>query len=188
MFFTTLNRIRAAHPCSTGWEKLLHHLGKTRADDEPLSLLTILESNGISDAIWALRSIDDCPEIRLFAVRCVRQIQHFLIDIRSLDALDVAELYAVGGATDEDLAAAWAAAWDAAWAPAWEAAWAAAWYSAWDAAWAAARAVARAAARHAARDAAWDAAWAVARAAARDAARDAAWDVQRQDFIDIFCS
>ena len=140
MFFTTLNRIRAAHPCSTGWEKLLHHLGKTRADDEPLSLLTILESSGISDAIWALRAIDDCPEIRLFAVRCVRQIQHFLTDIRSLDALDIAELYAVGGATDEDLAAARAAAGDAAW------------------------------------DAARDAAWAAAR------------DVQRQDFIDIFCS
>lgn len=136
MFFTTLNRIRAAHPCSTGWKKLLHHLGKTRADDEQLSLLTILKSNGISDAIWALRAIDDCPEIRLFAVRCVRQIQHFLTDIRSLDALDVTELYAVGEATDEDLAAARAAARDAAWA----------------------------------------------------AALDAAGDVQRQDFIDIFCS
>ena len=112
----------------------MHHLGKTRADDEPLSLLTILESNGISDAIWALRAIDDYPEIRLFAVRCVRQIQHFLTDIRSLDALDIAELYAVGGATDEDLAAARAAAWAAAWA----AAGAAAWYAAGDAAWAAA--------------------------------------------------
>lgn len=156
MFFTTLNRIRAAHPCSTGWEKLLHHLGKTRADDEPLSLLTILESNGISDAIWALRAIDDYPEIRLFAVRCVRQIQHLLIDIRLLDALDVTELYAVGEATDEDLAAARAAAWDAAGA--------------------------------AALDVARDAAWAAAGDAAGDAAWDAAWDVQRQDFIDIFCS
>lgn len=143
MFFTTLNRIRAAHPCSTGWKKLLHHLGKTRADDEPLSLLTILESSGISDAIWALRAIDDCPEIRLFAVRCVRQIQHFLTDIRSLDALDIAELYAVGGATDEDLAAARAAAGDAARAAAGDAAWAAAWYAAWAAARDAARDVQR---------------------------------------------
>ena len=172
MFFTTLNRIRAAHPCSTGWKKLLHHLGKTRADDEPLSLLTILGSNGISDAIWALRAIDDCPEIRLFAVRCVRQIQHFLTDIRSLDALDIAELYAVGGTTDEDLAAAWYAARAAARDDARAAAGAAAWYAAWYAAWAAARAAAR------------DAAWYAARAAAGYAARD----VHRQYFIDIFCS
>ena len=42
-----------------------------------------------------------------------------MTDQRSLDALDVAERYANGQATDEELAAArdaaWAAAWDAAW-------------------------------------------------------------------------
>ena len=106
MFFTTLDRIRANRPCQPGWEKLLRNLGKTHADKEPLSLLTILESNGIEDAIWALRAIDDCPEKRLFAVRCIRQIQHALTDRRSLNALDVAERHAVGEATDEDLAAA----------------------------------------------------------------------------------
>lgn len=55
---TTLNGIRACHPCEDGWEKLLKHLGKTKADDEPLDLLTVLESNGIADALWCLRAVD----------------------------------------------------------------------------------------------------------------------------------
>ena len=94
MFYTTLNKIREHFPCVRGWETLLTSLGKTKADDEPLSFKAILDSNGIDDAIWALRSID-APEVRLFAVRCVRQIQHLLTDGRSLHALDVSEAYAV---------------------------------------------------------------------------------------------
>ena len=90
-------------------------------------------------------------QLRLIAVECARQVQHLMTDQRSITALDVAERYVNGEATDEELAAAGAAARDAA----------------GDAAWAAARAAARAAASDAARDAAWAAAW--------DAAWDAAW-------------
>lgn len=109
MYYTTLKRIRECTPCCEGWEQLLKHLGKAKADDEPLSLLTILKSNGLDDAIWSLRAIDDCQEIRLFAVRCVRQVQHLLTDSRSLNALDVAERYAIGEATKKELDAARAA-------------------------------------------------------------------------------
>ena len=167
MFYTTLNKIREHSPCCEGWRRLLTYLGKTKADDEPLSFKSILDSNGLDDAIWALRSID-APEVRLFAVRCVRQIQHLISDERSLNALDVSEAYAVGEATKYELSAARAAAWDAAEA--------AAGYAAWDAARAAARDAAGYAARDAARDAAWDAAEAAARS------------VQQNDFIAIFCS
>jgi hypothetical protein len=62
---TTLNRIRAASPCADGWQKLLAGLGKTKADDEPLTLIQILDINGIQDAIWALRAINDCPQIHI---------------------------------------------------------------------------------------------------------------------------
>jgi len=55
---TTLNAISKHCPCSGGWETLLNNLNKTEADDEPLSLMTILESNGIKDAVWALRCFD----------------------------------------------------------------------------------------------------------------------------------
>src|SRR5574343_376624 len=136
--YTPLNRIRAFGPCKEGWEKLLRHLGKTRADDEPLSIATVLGSNGVDDALWCLRVVDGHDrEIRLFAVWCARQAQHLMTDPRSIAALDVVERYENGQATNEELAAARAAARAAA----------------WDAARAAARASARAAAWDAARDA-----------------------------------
>ena len=37
-------------PCSEGWVKLLKHLGKTKADDDELLIMTIIESNGFADA------------------------------------------------------------------------------------------------------------------------------------------
>ena len=153
MSTTTLNAIRAHGPCADGWKKLLNHLGKTAADDEPLSLLTILDSNGLDDALWCLRAMPEHKmHWRLYAVWCARQVQHLMTDARSIAALDVAERHAVGAASDSELSAARAAARDAAWATA----------------GAAAGAAARAAARDAARDAAWDAAL-----VAGDAARDA---------------
>ena len=91
-FTTTLNAIRKHEPCTDGWKKLLVHLGKTEADDEPLDLITVLDSNGLDDALWCLRAVDGCGrEIRLFAVWCARQVEHLMTDQRSRDALDVAE-------------------------------------------------------------------------------------------------
>ena len=63
---TTLNEIREHSPCRDGWEKLLAHLGKTKADDEPLELLTILESNGLDDA---LTIIDAAATLRTLLAR-----------------------------------------------------------------------------------------------------------------------
>ena len=132
---TTLNKIRAHEPCADGWRKLLSHLGKTQADDEPVSLATIIESNGLNDALWCLRAVEGRDrEIRLFAVWCARQVQHLMPDSRSLACLEVAERFANGEASAEELAAARAAAE----APARDAARTAAW---------AAEAPARAAAR-----------------------------------------
>ena len=190
MFYTTLNKLREHSPCCEGWRRLLTYLGKTKADDEPLSFKSILDSNGLDDAIWALRSID-APEARLFAVRCVRQIQHLISDERSLNALDVSEMYAVGNATSEELSAAWDAAWDAAQAEAQGAAHDAALDASWDTALDAARDSALDAARSEARYAARAAAWATALDAvlgATQKAWEAAQDAQQRDFIAIFCS
>jgi hypothetical protein len=106
--------------------------------------LEALETEGLDAAIVAAEAYP--KELRLFAVRCAREVQHLMKDQRSLDALDVAEKYARGKATDQELDAARAAAWDAARAAAGDAAWAAAKAAAGDAAWDAARAAARAAA------------------------------------------
>ena len=157
---TTLRKIRSHSPCADGWAKLLRHLGKTAPDDEPLPITTILDSNGLDDTLWCLRAVEGHDrELRLYAVWCARQVQHLMTDPRSLAALDVAERYAHGRATDAELGAARAAAWGAA----------------WDAARGAARAAAWSAARAAARAAAWGAAWDAAWSAAWDAAWDAAW-------------
>ena len=130
------------------------------------------------DKLWVVckEEVLNARTLRLFAVWCARQVQHLMTDARSITALDVAERFANGDATQAELAAARAAARGAAKA----AAWAAACNAAWDAAGAAARDAAWDAVRAAARDAAWDAARdavrAAARGAARGAAKAAAWD------------
>ena len=121
---TTLNKIRAHSPCAEGWRKLLAHLGKTQPDDEPLNIATILDSNGLDDALWCLRAVEGQDrEIRLYAVWCARQVQHMMTDPRSIAVLDVAERFANGEATQAELNSARAAAGAAAWAAAWDAAW-----------------------------------------------------------------
>ena len=131
MIYTTLNRIREHSPCAAGWQKLLRGLGKTAADDAPLSYADILRINGADDALWCLRAEPQHDRLwRMVAVRCVRTVQHLMTDPRSIAALDVAERHANGAASDAELAAARAAAWDAAR----DAARAAAWDAARDAA------------------------------------------------------
>ena len=87
--------------------------------------------------LWMLDKLDRRPDdrtLRLFAIWCARntpladgrKVGDLLTDPRSLAALEVAERYAAGKATDEELAAARAAAWAAAWAAARDAAGAAA--------------------------------------------------------------
>jgi hypothetical protein len=196
-FTTTLNEIRKHYPPDGGWTKLLKTLGKTKYNDEPISLLTIIDSNGLDYSLWCSRAFQGHDrDFRLFAVWCARQVNHLMHDDRSIKALDVAEQFANGLVDDAAWAAARAAARDAArdaagyaaWAAAWDAAWAASGAAAGYAAWAAAGAASGAAAgyaawdaaRAAAGDAAWDAAWAAAGAAAGDAAMAAARDAQEK--------
>jgi FAD/FMN-containing dehydrogenase len=142
MICTTLKAIKEYDPCSEGWKKLLKHLGKTKCDEEPLPLVEILKSNGLDDALWCLRSVDH-KSVRLYAVACAREVQHLMTDERSLKALDVAEAYVNGQATEEELEQARNAACDATDAAAKEAYYAAdaaakeAYYAAYDAAYAA---------------------------------------------------
>ncbi len=152
--YTTLNKIRAHGPCMHGWETLLRSLGKTRPDDEPVSVVTVLKSNGLDDAIWCLRAVDGFDrEKRLFAVKCARRVQHLLKDQRSVNALDVSEAYANGLASAKELRKACEDAW-AAWADAWAAS-----GSTWAVSGAARAARAANGAAAAALEQAWEAAW-----------------------------
>ena len=99
--FTTLNKLVEYNLCKDKYEHLLKCLGKTQADDDPLSIRTILEYNGVYDAIWALL-IDDKSEreIRLFACDLAESV--FLHIFRETypnsnklrNAIDVARKYA----------------------------------------------------------------------------------------------
>ena len=55
---TTLNRIRACSPCTSGWKTLLNHMGPEHDPDAPINLLTVLESNGVQDMLWCLRATE----------------------------------------------------------------------------------------------------------------------------------
>lgn len=171
-FTVTLACLRKAGACTSGYNMVVRALqGMALSDDDmeretyirfahkdPISIRAILDSNGIDDALWALRCIDNADkdrDVRLFAVWCARQVEPLMDDQRSRDALDVAERHANGDASDDDLAAARGAALDAARAATLDAA--------------------RAAGRGAARGTAWDA----ARGAALGAALAAEWDAAR---------
>jgi hypothetical protein len=164
---TTLEAIRKCEPCEDGWVKLLKHLGKTKADSEPLKFSTILESNGLDDALWCLRTlpVEHYYKIRHMAADYAERVLHIFEaampgDNRPRLAIEAARKFANGEIGHQERVAARAAAWEAA-GDAGAAGVAAG--AARTAAWAA-----RAAAGEAAGEAAWEAAWA-ARAAAGDA-------------------
>jgi hypothetical protein len=112
-------------------------------------IIKTLEDKALDAAILAAESYP--RELRLFLVRCAREVQHLMKDQRSLDALDVAEKYAHGQATDEELRIAGDAANVAAWA---------AEGAEWKSLWAAAKASDGTAALHAVHAASVAAAWA----------------------------
>ena len=187
-FEVTLKQLRENKACISGYNKVVSGLKGVEFNskikqyirikhDAPISLLSILETNGFEDALWCLRCNRNWDrDSRLFAVWCARQVQHLMTDERSIKALDVSENYANGKASQEELVAARSDACAAAWAArsdACAAAWAARSDAAWDAAWAVS-------------DAAW-AAWGVSDASdaagAAWAASDAANDAQKEMFI-----
>jgi len=128
-FSVTLSGLRKSGACINGYNKVVRALqGKPFSDEdsdrdsyirfahkEPVPLPSILESNGLDDALWALRCVPDVDrDARLFAVWCARQVQHLMTDQRSINALDAAERFANGMASENERADARDAAWAAA--------------------------------------------------------------------------
>lgn len=77
MITTTLSAIKAHCPCVSGWRTLLTRLGKTGADDSPLRFSTIVETNGLGDALWALRTLQGTAHlatVRAFVVSCAELV------------------------------------------------------------------------------------------------------------------
>lgn len=124
-FRVTLADLRKHGACYEGYNRVVRSLqGKpfTEKDEirnsylqssskQQISLISVVESNGLVDALWATRClVGEDRNLRLYAVWCVRQVQHLLSDKRSLSALGVAEAFANGNASMEELREAQAAA------------------------------------------------------------------------------
>jgi hypothetical protein len=115
----TLTEIRAWKPCYDPNKYLPGEWQGTALD------ILNLKECPFPDRLWVIMRTDLVSEklMRLFAVWCARQVQHLMKDERSLKALDVAEAFANGKATKEELDAAGDAARDAAGDAARAAAW-----------------------------------------------------------------
>jgi hypothetical protein len=210
MLHTTFARAKEANACTESYHKFAKFKGGIRkwGKDTPFPLSEVLEVCGLNDALWALRIVIEPAdrEMRLFACDCAERVlpifeqQYPEDNRRPRQAIETARRFALGKATQEELAAAWAAAvevaeaaatWDVAWAA--EAAATTTWAAARAAAattWAAAEAAAAAAWAAAAAAwaaATWDVAWA-AEAAEAAAARAAEEEWQKKRFIELLDS
>ena len=161
---TTFKRLRAAGACQSSYRKLRRTLKGTK-DTAPINLLTILESNGLDDALWALRATtQNCDRTaRLLAADFAAEVlpiwhKHYPRDNRPALAIQAARDFANGLITDDQMSAAESAARSAA-----------------ESAAIATESAARSAAESAARSA--------AESAARSAARSATVEKQTAIFI-----
>ena len=102
---TTLNEIQKHNPQKDLWETLLRHLNKASADDEPLPLLTVLESNGTLDALWCVQHLCDKYQKMRLTVLFAREVQELMSRFGAV-SLDVCESYASGLVTEHELEAA----------------------------------------------------------------------------------
>lgn len=103
MTYTTLKAIKAHNPWKESWEHLLEHLDKTKADDEPLSFATILQLNGLSDALWYLRALPKELKPKIFEMKAdfAERVLHLFEnehpeDKRPREAIEAARAYARG--------------------------------------------------------------------------------------------
>lgn len=106
---TTLKEILEKNPCDSGWTRLLRNLGKAEADDEVLSFNQILRSNGIKDAIWALRVLpydDRCVFCADVAESVLHIYESRYSDDRPRRAVQSVRDYKKGVVSREELAAA----------------------------------------------------------------------------------
>jgi hypothetical protein len=86
----TLKQIKkGSHLSADRFKKLLTALGKTRADNAPLSLIAVLDGNGLDDALLCLRALDGYDkEIRMYADWCAKQVQHLMIGSNFSNSFD----------------------------------------------------------------------------------------------------
>lgn len=114
---TTFKGIKSHGPCEPGWRKLLDNM-KPDSMDEAVTIEQILDSNGLKDALWALRCWkyeDYCLLLVNIGLSVVGVFEKkYPSDNRPRQALDTAAKYKAGNISHEEIVAAAEAAYDAA--------------------------------------------------------------------------
>lgn len=110
---TTLNDVKYKSRLPKKYFKeLLNSLGKTKPDNDTIAISYIAKTIGLEEAIRCCYHLNDhSRKWRLFSVSCVRRIEPLLGYKLSSDVIDVAERYANGNATNEELNKAWETIW-----------------------------------------------------------------------------
>jgi len=129
MLHTTFRKLHKEGACAPSYLKLAKTLGGIRkyGKDTPIPLDKVLESNGLDDALWCLRCINESAgmEIILFKCDCAERVlpifeKEYPDDNRPRILIETLRRFANKEATQEELARAAraaresrAAAWDA---------------------------------------------------------------------------
>jgi hypothetical protein len=102
----TLNKIKEADPCKSSWRKLLSFLGKTNADNEPLTFKQVIDACGVTDAIWCFQVIDEPQLIGEFTLKLATRAAKHCDTPEAEQCRKVHKAFLKGKATREELKAA----------------------------------------------------------------------------------
>ena len=123
MLYTTFRLAKAAVPCDSGYRKAAQAVGSVRryGRDTLTPVTMVLDFCGVRDALWVMGHCTTEPEEaeRLLRIAACDFAEHVLTfyesvhagDTRVRDCITVAQRYANGKATEEELATASDAAW-----------------------------------------------------------------------------
>jgi len=99
---TTLNRIKVFEDCDPVLKKLLIHLGKKQADDDPVPFSTILDACGLAQTILCCKAEPRHNNLwRHYATDCLETVRH-LMGSRSTDVLEAERCSYIGKETGID--------------------------------------------------------------------------------------
>ena len=105
---TTFKKIRSFSPCESGWKKLIGYY-KPEDYSEEIKISEIVKSNGVKDAIWALRAVDDKKKIMLFCADVAESVLHIYEKYNSenkavKECIEAARLFAADKISKNELA------------------------------------------------------------------------------------
>ena len=120
MLTLTFKSAKEAGACVEAYKKFAKFKGGVRGwgADKPFPLLEVLDNNGLSDTLWALRCCEPIADrdkiARLFACDCAQRVlplfeKKYPEDMRPRQTIETARKFANGEATKTELAAAGAA-------------------------------------------------------------------------------